>query len=181
MGDLFELPAFADPDVVNVVVESPRGSNLKLKYDPDRGVMTLSRPLSLGLIYPYDWGFVPSTRGPDGDPVDAFVMWDGTSYPGLVLPCRPIGLLHAEQTSPTSRARERNDRIAVLPVKAERFASVRSVFDFDERIRLELERFFEHAVAFQGRELKLLGWDGPSEALALVRESLKKGLLPASR
>src|SRR5262249_52942694 len=87
-------PTFASDDSIRVVIESPRGSALKLKYDPDLDVMTLSRPLTAGLTYPYDWGFVPSTRGADGDPIDAIVIWDATSYPGVVLQCRPVGILH---------------------------------------------------------------------------------------
>ena len=55
---------------------------VKFKYDPDEGVMMLARPLPLGLTYPYDWGFVPSTRAADGDPLDAVILWNGTSYPG---------------------------------------------------------------------------------------------------
>jgi len=171
MTDLLTLPAFADDHAVNLVVESPRGSTSKLKYDPAHRVMTLSRPLVLGLRYPYDWGFVPSTRGPDGDPLDAFVMWEGSTYPGVVLACRPIGVLYVEQTSSDTRARERNDRLAVLPVHAPRMDGLKSVFDFHERVRAELERFFLEAVAFQGKDLKLLGWGGPGDAVSLVRAS----------
>src|SRR5262249_26283735 len=60
---LFDLDAFGPNGSVQVVVESPRGSGLKLKYDPGHAVFTLSRPLMSGLTYPYDWGFVPSTWG----------------------------------------------------------------------------------------------------------------------
>ena len=78
MTDLVKLPAFSDKTTCHVVIESPRGSTVKFKYDPEHRVMSLSRPLTAGLAYPYDWGFVPSTRASDGDPLDAFVMWDGT-------------------------------------------------------------------------------------------------------
>ena len=52
------LPTFAGEELIHVVIESPRGSTPKFKYDPELGVMTLARPLPLGLVYPYDWGFV---------------------------------------------------------------------------------------------------------------------------
>lgn len=171
MTNLLKLPAFDDEGAVHVVVESPRGSVLKFKYDPDRGVMMLSRPLPQGLAYPHDWGFIPSTRAPDGDPLDVVVMWDGVSYPGIVIPCRPIGLLGVEQTNVTSHARERNDRLVALPIKAPRWESVRSVFDVGERVRLELQQFFLAAVAFEGKDLKILGWAGADDAMALVRAS----------
>src|SRR6185503_13012746 len=99
MIDVSALPTFADDDAIHVVVESPRGSAVKLKYDREHGVMTMSRPLTLGLTYPCDWGFVPSTHAPDGDPLDAFIMWDASVYPGVVVPCRPIGVLRVEQTN----------------------------------------------------------------------------------
>jgi len=77
---LLDLPAFGPGESVHVVVESPRGSNLKLKYDPQLQLFTLSRPLINGLTFPYDWGFVPSTQASDGDPFDAMVLWDQSSF-----------------------------------------------------------------------------------------------------
>jgi len=168
---LLELPTFIDRDAFRVVVESPRGSTVKLKYDADYHVITLSRPLIAGLTYPYDWGFVPSTRAPDGDPLDAIVMWDGASYPGVVLPCRAIGVLHVEQTNPASHRRERNDRLIAMPIKAPRSEGIRNVTDFSVRVRRELEQFFLAAVALEGKQLAILGWGSPGDALNLVRAS----------
>jgi inorganic pyrophosphatase len=142
-----------------------------LKYDAKRHLIALSRPLVIGLRYPYDWGFVPSTCSPDGDPLDAFVMWEGESYPGVVIACRPIGVLYVEQTNADSHVRERNDRVALLPADAPRMDGLRSVFDFHQRVRDELERFFLTTVAFEGKDLRTLGWGGPDDAIALVRTS----------
>ena len=172
MSDFLALPAFAGDGAVNVVIESPRGSTVKFKYDGERRVITVARPLVSGLAYPYDWGFVPSTRSADGDPVDAFVMWDAQSYPGVVISARPIGVLRVEQTNPESHKRERNDRIAVVPMKAPRLSDVRNVFDFSERVRQELEHFFMGAVAFEKKDVRLLGWAGPKEAMSLVESAL---------
>ena len=90
MADLARLPPYDLQGAVRVVVESPRGSTVKLKYDAALAVMSVSRPLPLGLAYPYDWGFVPGTRASDGDPVDALIYWDVPSYPGVVVPCRAV-------------------------------------------------------------------------------------------
>jgi inorganic pyrophosphatase len=181
MTDLLALPTSAGAEEFHVVIESPRGSTLKLKYDPNLRAITLSRPLTVGLAYPYDWGFVPSTEAPDGDPLDAIVMWDGSSYPGVVLACRAIGVLCVEQTNPATRERERNDRIVALPTKARRFDSTRSVFDISERHRLELERFFLTSVAFEGKDLMILGWAGPNDALTLVRSCQKENRVAHGR
>jgi inorganic pyrophosphatase len=106
---LIELPALREDGAVNVVVESPRGSSAKFKYEG--GVFMLWRPLPAGLVYPHDWGFIPSTRMADGDPLDAMVLWEGVSYPGVVIPCRLIGVLRVEQNRKSSPGRERNDRV----------------------------------------------------------------------
>jgi inorganic pyrophosphatase len=62
-----------------------------------------------GLTYPYDWGFIPSTKAEDGDPLDVPILHDPQTYPGVVLRCRPIGILEVEQKKKGET--ERNDRI----------------------------------------------------------------------
>src|SRR5262245_299673 len=111
MRNLLSLPASPADGVLNVVVESPAGATNKIKWEVELQSFALSRPLPLGLAYPHDWGFVPSTRAGDGDPVDALVMSEGTTYPGLVIPCRPIGVVRLEQNRKEGGGRERNDRI----------------------------------------------------------------------
>jgi inorganic pyrophosphatase len=167
------LTAFRADGSLNVVVESPRGATSKFKYDAALGAIVLSRPLPSGLMYPHDWGFVPSTRAADGDPVDAMIVWDGACYPGVVVACRPLGLLKVEQNSLIAPGtRERNDRLAVLPVKAPRQESALTVFDLSERTRRELEQFFVAATGFEGKDLRLLGWGGVDDARAFIRASL---------
>jgi hypothetical protein len=91
-----------------VVVETPRGARAKLTFDPELKTFVLSKALMLGLSYPYDWGFIPSTRAEDGDPLDAMVIHDAATTPGLVLRCKLIGVLQTMQK--TKHDRIRNDR-----------------------------------------------------------------------
>jgi inorganic pyrophosphatase len=166
------LAAFREDGSLNVIVESPRGATSKFKYDLALDRIVLSRPLPAGVNYPHDWGFVPMTHAPDGDPVDAMIVWDGVSYPGVLVACRPIGILNVEQTNLKSGARERNDRLAVLPVTAPRLETIATVFDLPERARAELEQFFLAATFFEHKDVRLLGWDGPDRARAFVEASL---------
>ena len=171
--NLLMIPAFATPDTIHVVVESPRGSHLKLKYDPHWEAMGISRPLPVGLAFPFDWGFVPSTRGPDGDPVDAFVMWDVASFPGVVVECRLLGVLKVEQNAGNfDRSRRvRNDRILALPIGARRESGWSKVDDIPQRLRDECVAFTVAASALEGKDVTVLGWSDSSDALILLADS----------
>jgi inorganic pyrophosphatase len=154
-----------------VVVESPRGSTVKLKFDPAVGAMTVSRPLTSGLRYPFDWGFVPGTRAADGDPIDAMLAWDTETFPGVVIPCRALGIVKVDQKSVRGGRRERNDRVVAMPLKAPRFDHLRKAGDLPIRVRREIETFFLAVTALEGKDVRILGWGGPEAALRLIRRS----------
>ncbi|HZA34203.1 MAG TPA: inorganic diphosphatase [Vicinamibacterales bacterium] len=165
---LDEIPTFGHNGLIHVVVESPRGATVKLKYDHELGVITLSRPLPTGLAYPHDWGFVPGTAASDGDPVDALVLSDTGTAPGVVIACRPIGVLEIEQNRATQDGRERNDRIIAVPQSAHRFDSLEDVCEMPERWRNEIAAFFIQSGAFERKDVTVLGWKGPDRALGLI-------------
>jgi len=168
VSDLTRLPLRGKKNSFHVVVESPRGSTVKLKYEPELGVFTVGRPLTQGLRYPFDWGFIPSTEGPDGDPLDALVYWDLATWPGVVLPCRPLGVLQVDEKKKKGRGRERNDRLLMVPVAALRAEHLRSHEDLSRREREELEHFFLTVVAFSNKDARILGWKGPAAAEKLI-------------
>jgi hypothetical protein len=109
MPNLINLPPFTEDGDVYVVVETPRGSRAKFDYNPKLKTFALSKSLLTGLTYPHDWGFVPSTKADDGDPIDIMVVHDAATFPGIVLTCRVIGILQIEQNSKGKT--ERNDRL----------------------------------------------------------------------
>jgi inorganic pyrophosphatase len=179
---LHKLPAFDTNGSVHIVVESPRGATAKFKYDPALEVFTLSRPLIDGVAYPYDWGFVPSTQGPDGDPLDAMILWPRSSYPGVVIPCRLIGVLQAEQNSrETPGTRERNDRLIAVPAGPRRYAHIADVAELPRRLLEELEAFFTAAAALEDKDLTFLGWSGPAGAAALTAASVIGRRIPGAK
>jgi len=156
---------------VHVIVESPRGATAKFKRDERSGLFTLSRPLPAGLVYPYDWGFIPDTLAEDGDPLDGFVVWDGCSYPGILIVGRPIGVLRVSQTMHDSGITSRNDRVAVVPTSDSRARELHSVDDLPQRTRDELQQFFAASVAFEPKRVEFHGWGGPAEAWETIRRA----------
>lgn len=171
MTDFLTLPSHGEDGVLRVVVETPRGSQVKLKYEPSLQAFALSRPLVLGLHYPHDWGFVPSTRAEDGDPLDAMVLFDAATFPGVVIPCRPIGVIELSQRSRKTGKRERNDRVLTVPAIRRRGIALDHVDAIAKEERQELEAFFMSAVLFEGKEARVLGWRGPSAAEKLIRKA----------
>lgn len=170
MSALDKLPTYNKDRAFHVVVEAPRGSTVKFKYDPELGAFTISRPLVLGVSYPFEWGFIPSTCAPDGDPLDAMVLLDAPTYPGVVIPCAALGVVNVSQKS-EGGGRERNDRVIAVPVDAPRLEDVRDARSIPERVRKEIEQFFLTAVLMANKDVELLGWDGPDAANDLIQRS----------
>ena len=135
---LHRLSAFVSGKAFRVVVESPRGSTAKLKFDPA---------------------------------IDAMLAWDTETFPGVVIPCRALGIVKVDQKSVRSGRRERNDRVVAMPLKAPRFDHLRKAGDLPARIRHELETFFVAVTALEGKDVRILGWGGPEAALRLIRRS----------
>jgi len=170
--NLERLPTFVDEDIFHVVVESPRGSAVKLKYSAHFEAFTISRPLPIGLTYTFDWGFVPSTRADDGDPIDAAVVCDVATFPGVVIPCRALALIKVEQNRAGTKQRARNDRILAIPVESRRDRTLESWKQLGDRRRAELELFFLTAAALEGKDPQILGWDESAAVLQLLRSSI---------
>jgi inorganic pyrophosphatase len=166
--NLTKLPTWADKAHVHAVVETPRGSRCKLEFDPELRAFTLAKPLMAGLTYPYDWGFIPSTRAEDGDPLDVLVIHDAGTYPGLVLRCKPIGVLEVLQI--TKGEKERNDRIFAVPDRAPFEGDLQDVRRLPARAVDELEKFFEATDALEDKKLEFLGWRGPAHAIKTIKK-----------
>ena len=171
MPKFLNLPAFTEDGDVRVVIETPRGSRAKLAYDPELKAFTLSKSLLVGLTYPHDWGFVPSTKADDGDPLDIMVVHDAATFPGLVLTCRVIGILQIEQKSKGNA--ERNDRLFAVPRKSHSEQGLRDVRDLSKPMQEELERFFIATDELEAKKLEIIGWKGPKVALKAIKQAGK--------
>jgi inorganic pyrophosphatase len=155
--DLTKLAPYDDEGALRVVVESPRGSSLKLEYDPAVRMFSISRELPLGIAYPFDWGFIPGTLGEDGDPLDAMALHHATSFPGVLLPCRILGMVEVVQREGRGRPQV-NNRIITTPHWHRPLAKLTEARDLPLPARREIEQFFVAAAAMTGKRLTLKGW-----------------------
>ena len=171
-GDPNRLPAHQDGLVV-VVVETPKGSGNKLKFDPGLGVYRLERMLPPGMVFPFDFGFVPQTVAEDGDPLDALVLLDAPLSPGCVVLARVIGLLELEQQDGGKGPWIRNDRVVAVAGGPKGHASFHSLVDVDP-FRVEaIGAFFEAYHALDGDRIRVTGRKGPGAAKTAIRRAAR--------
>lgn len=170
MNLLHELPLFDERGNVRVVVEVPRGSSVKLKYDEHTETFVWSRPLPLGSSYPFDFGFMPQTVAGDGEALDALVYAEVASFPGVVVPSRAIGALRVEQMRP-GQPNKRNDRVLVIPANSHRRGQLRDIGDVAQRVLDEIEAFFGASLALTGKQVRFCGWADARETAKLIQQA----------
>jgi inorganic pyrophosphatase len=167
MADLENLSTFGPAGMVHVVVEASRGMTAKCKYDKALGLFVFGKPLPHGLIYRFDWGFIPSTQGGDGDPLDALVRPAAAGRVGGLIRCKPVAVLQVSQREAGEKAK-RNHRFILRPA-ADQAMKERDILG--ARLKRELEQFFDGVSLGSGKTIRFLGWRGPSQALAAIRNS----------
>jgi inorganic pyrophosphatase len=164
------LPAFDEKTGgLNVVIETPRGSRAKFSYDEQSGLFALSKLLPVGMAFPFSFGFIPSTCGGDGDPLDVMMVLEEKLFPGCLVSARLIGGLKARQSAEGKM--KRNDRLLAVPVMPQEYSPPRSIRDLDKHLLSEIEEFFITYQRLMGKKVKMMGVLGPREAKTLVQKS----------
>jgi inorganic pyrophosphatase len=156
-----------------VMIETPKGSHNKYKFDDKLGLFMLNGVLPEGMSFPYDFGFLPATLGDDGDPLDVLLLMDEPAFSGCLVPARLIGVIEAQQTEEDGSS-ERNDRLVAVPIKARDFSDCKSVNDLNEHRIDEVEQFFVTYNRLHGKKFKLLGLHGVAKAESLAREGIEQ-------
>lgn len=168
---IHRLPTF-EGNAVNIVIETPRGSRAKMKYDEDFGGFRFEKLLPVGQSFPFDFGFLPSTESPDGDPLDVLLLSEEPVPVGCVVLGKIVGVLEAKQTE--NGETERNDRLIAIPLDAKSREAMVPTPRFDKILAKAITDFFVSYNALQGKKFKSLGLHGPKRALQHVKRAMQK-------
>jgi inorganic pyrophosphatase len=154
------------PEPLVCVVEIPKGSRNKYEYDPELGAIKLDRFVSASVVYPTDYGYVPDTLAPDGDPLDVLVCVSEPTFPGCVVPARPIGLFRMADE------KGRDDHVVCVPCNDPGWNWVEGIDDLPRQLKAEITHFFSvYKDLDEGRHSQVDGWGGVEDALAAIEDA----------
>lgn len=160
------------PDDINVIIEIPSNTSpIKYEFDKLCGMVTVDRFLGTSMVYPCEYGFVPHTLSEDGDPVDVLVISPFSLLPGVVINCRPIGLLRMTDES--------GKDVKILAVPSDRltprYHHVKQPTDLDQDLLAAIKHFFEHYKDLEpGKWTKVSGWEEVAAAKKEIMDSMKR-------
>lgn len=145
-------------------IEIPRGSRNKYEVDHTTGRLRLDRVLYSSVHYPTDYGFIIDTLGEDGDPLDILVLVQEPTFPGCLVPARPVGGLdmHDEKGS--------DFKVLAVPLGDPRYAHVKKFSDLGEHWPSEIETFFATYKLLERKTTDVQGWHGVDEAWRVIQE-----------
>jgi len=173
MADLILLPNQLDDKncVCRAIIETPKGSRNKFDYDPDSGLFMLGGLLPQGMMFPFDFGFIPSTLGDDGDPLDIMVLMDAPAHVGCVIEVRIIGIIMAEQVEEGKS--ETNDRLLGVTVHSYDHEDARSMDDVSKTLLNQVEEFFISYNRQRGKKFRITGTGGPKKAIKFLKVGIR--------
>jgi len=161
-----EVDSLAMEDVpgVEAFIEIPRGSRNKYEFDEATGVFRLDRVLYSSVHYPTDYGFIPRTLALDGDHLDVLVIVEEPTFPGCLIPVRPVGVLNMIDE------KGEDEKILSVPLGDPRFAEIRDLDDLSPHWLREIENFFDTYKTLQNLATVVRGWLHRDRATALIHE-----------
>ena len=157
---------------INAVIETPKGSRNKYVYDEQTGGYKLKKALPAGMVFPFDFGFIPATKAEDGDPMDVLVLTDAPTFSGCIVESKVIGIIKVQQEKHGQDVR--NDRVIAVQLESRQYASVERLSDLEDGLLKEIIHFFASYNNITKDKFIPLGNDGASEAIRLIKESLLK-------
>lgn len=155
---------------IHVIIETPYKSRNKFDYDPDTGLFKFKKIVPTGMEFPCEMGFIPHTKGEDGDPLDALVLMDEITYPGCLVECRLLGVIKASQKE-KGKKKFRNDRFLLVPASVKEYSHLHRIQDVNQAKVEAIAFFFENYNKEEGKRFKLLGIGDDKEAHKLIKKS----------
>jgi inorganic pyrophosphatase len=156
---------------LRAIIETPKGSRNKYSYVPDCDCFELATTLPEGMSFPFDFGFIPSTLGDDGDPLDVLVLMDSPVLGGCVLRCRLIGVIEAREKAPGERW-EQNDRLIAVASHARTHEGVKTLDHLRSHTLEDIKGFFIDYNKLHGKKFEVRGEHGASRADKLVKQGV---------
>jgi inorganic pyrophosphatase len=151
------------------IVEIPKGSRNKYEYDAETGAIRFDRYLMPSVVYPTDYGFFPETLGLDGDPLDALVCLSEPTFPGCLVPVKPIGLFEMEDEH------GRDDTVVCVPLSDPGWNRLEHVDELPDHLRLEISHFFQvYKDLDPDRESEVIGWADRERALEEIENARER-------
>src|SRR6266480_7293096 len=157
MPDLSSLPPQLDAKkgTCRAIIETPKGCRNKFDYDPDSKLFELGGLLPEGMMFPFDFGFIPSTLAEDGDPLDILVLMDAPAHVGCLIQVRLVGIINAKQSEDGKT--ESNDRLLGVAIHSYDHQDLESISDVNKTLLDQLEAFFISYNEQRGKKFKVTG------------------------
>ena len=161
---------------LHAIIDTPKGSRNKYKYDEQTGLFKLGGVLAVGMFFPFDFGYIPNTRGGDGDPLDVLVLMDEPAFVGCLIPSRLIGVITAQQTEDGKT--ETNDRLIAVAENSRVHEEIKSINDLNETLIAEIEHFFVAYNEAKGKKFKPTNRFAARKAKEIVEAGIKLAKQP---
>ncbi len=159
-------------NTITAIIETPSGSRNKYAWDKEYKAYRLKKVLPSGMVFPYNFGFVPDTKAEDGDPVDVLVLMDAPAFPGCLLDCVILGAIEAEQSNGNGK-KERDDRLIAAGVNDSSFSNINSIEQLPGQLMDEIEAFFVNYNKVEGKKFKILRTCDSGQAAKLLKKAQK--------
>jgi inorganic pyrophosphatase len=172
MDDISRLPHKLDKreKVCSAIIETPKGHRNKFKYEHEEGMFALAHVLPEGFIFPFDFGFVPSTVAEDGDPLDMIVLMDEPAHVGCLVKVRIIGVIKLVQTE--NGKESANDRLIGVTVQSDEYKDVKSIEEVNRNFVQQITEFIGLYNKNSKKDDEVKGVEGPEKALELLEQAI---------
>ncbi len=156
------------PEIVNVIIECPKGSKNKYEIDKETGLIKLDRAMKTSQDYPFDYGFVPRTLWDDGDALDVALFSTYPLSPGILVSARVVGVMHMVDCG------EGDDKVIAVPADDPRWDGVKNLKDVNPHTLKEMKHFFETYKSIEdGKKVVVKGFEGKKKGLAAVKKGIR--------